>query len=67
MLQGKNMVTPRYMYIFNPWIKSTPLGYGLLSRYVVNQIPQRIKSLDQNVEQSEEEEDENERTKIKVS
>ena len=50
MLQGKNAVTSRYIYIFNPWIKSTPLGMGLLNRYVVNQIPQRIKSLDQNRE-----------------
>ena len=55
MLQGKNMVTQHYMYIFNPWIKSTPLGLGLLSRYVVNQIPQRIKSTNSSEAQEEEE------------
>lgn len=35
MLQGKYAVTPYYIY--NPWLKSTPLGYGLISRYVINQ------------------------------
>ena len=50
MLQGK------HIYIYNPWIKSTPLGYGLLSRYVINQSPQRIESNEQNIPDEEEEE-----------
>ena len=39
MLQGKYTLAP--YFLFNPWIKSTPLGYGLISRYILKQVPQR--------------------------